>query len=109
MKTIMMTDIVGFTELTRQKKELIGELSRKHGRIIREAVSAQGGKLINIFGDGALALFDLPGSAIDCAIEIQRESHLEPAIPMRIACTMERSSWRARKCTGKPSTSLPES
>jgi adenylate cyclase len=85
MKTIMMTDIVGFTELTRQKKELIGELSRKHGRIIREAVSAQGGKLINIFGDGALALFDLPGSAIDCAIEIQQESHLEPALPMRIA------------------------
>jgi len=85
MKTIMMTDIVGFTELTRQKEALIGEVGRKHGKVIREAVSAQGGQLINIFGDGSLALFDLPGSAIACAIEIQRESHLEPDIPMRIA------------------------
>ncbi len=85
MKTIMMTDIIGFTELTRQKKDKIRELSQKHARVIGDAVAKQGGRIINIFGDSALVLFDHPLSAVKCALEIQLESIKDPCIPMRIA------------------------
>lgn len=85
MQTIMMTDIIGFTGLTRQKKEEIGKLSRRHARLIGDAVAIHGGRVVNIFGDSALALFDFPSSAVNCAVEIQRESIRQPGIPMRIA------------------------
>jgi len=85
MNTIMMTDIIGFTELTRQKKGEIGKLSRRHARVIGDAVAMNGGRIINIFGDSALALFDLPLSAVKCAVKIQEEAARLPAIPMRIA------------------------
>lgn len=85
MLTIMMTDIVGFTEISRQKEEEIRALSQKHARMLKKAVSEQGGKIINIFGDSALAIFDRPAGALKCAIEVQRVSHLDPAVPMRIA------------------------
>ena len=83
--TIMMTDIVGFTEISRQKEEEIRALSQKHARMLKDAVSRHGGKMVNIFGDSALALFDHPSGAVKCAIEVQRESHIDPPIPMRIA------------------------
>jgi adenylate cyclase len=85
MHTIMMTDIIGFTGLTRQKKEEIGKLSRRHARLIGDSVAMHGGRVVNIFGDSALALFDFPLSALNCAVEIQKESSMHPAIPMRIA------------------------
>lgn len=85
MNTIMMTDIIGFTELTRQKKDEIGKLSRRHARVIGDAVARHGGRVINIFGDSALALFDLPTSAVKSAVEIQQEAARLPVIPMRIA------------------------
>lgn len=85
MLTIMMTDIIGFTELSRHRKEVIRELSRKHSRVLRDAVSQQGGELINIFGDSALAVFHGPESALKCAVEIQLQSVKNPVIPMRIA------------------------
>ena len=85
MNTVMMTDIIGFTELTRQKKSEIGKLGRRHARVIGDAVSMHGGRVINIFGDSALALFDLPLNAVKSAVEIQQEAARLPAIPMRIA------------------------
>ena len=85
LQTIMMTDIIGFTRLSRQEREKIRAISQKHGRTIRDAVSAQGGRVINIFGDSALALFATPDQALRSAIEIQQECNEHPAIPMRIA------------------------
>lgn len=85
MTTIMMTDIVRFTELTRQKEELIRLISQKHARLLKDTVTSFGGKIVNIFGDSALALFNDPASAVKCAIEIQHDSNQDPVIPMRIA------------------------
>lgn len=85
LRTIMMTDIVGYTELNRQEKDIILAISQKHARMIGDTVSAAGGRLINIFGDSALVLFDVPLDAVRCAIAIQQESKKDPALPMRIA------------------------
>jgi adenylate cyclase len=81
----MMTDIVGFTELSRQKKQGIRELGQKHARVIGDSAAMYGGRIINIFGDSAVILFDLPLNSLKCAVEIQLESIKDPIIPMRIA------------------------
>ncbi|MCK4992645.1 MAG: LytTR family transcriptional regulator DNA-binding domain-containing protein [Bacteroidales bacterium] len=85
MAVIMMTDIVGFTKLTRQQGDLVRELSLKHKNVIKENVSLHHGKLIHIFGDSSLSVFSDAVDAVKCSIEIQQSLNKEPVIPLRIA------------------------
>jgi class 3 adenylate cyclase len=85
LAAIMMTDIIGYTKLTRQKESLVREISLKHKEILHENVSCCNGRFIHIFGDNSLSVFSNPLEAVKCSIEIQRLIKEEPIIPMRIA------------------------
>jgi class 3 adenylate cyclase len=70
---VMFTDIVGSTGLN----EALGDaewhrLLASHRSLVRRAVTERGGSEVGTAGDGALARFDLPTSAVLCAIDIQR-------------------------------------
>lgn len=80
-----MTDIVGFTELTRQAKTFVSEIGKRYRQILQESVSQHEGRIINVFGDAALVLFEVPLETLKCSLEIQRSVRQEPAIPLRIA------------------------
>ncbi len=54
-----------------------------HNKVLREAVDANDGKVFNYTGDGMCAVFASPGSAVDAAVEAQRE--LELPVRMGIA------------------------
>src|SRR6056300_1415526 len=82
---IMMTYIIGYTKLTRQKESLVRAISLKHKEILHEHVSSFNGRCIHIFGDNSLSVFSDPAEAVKCSIEIQRLVKEEPIIPMRIA------------------------
>jgi TolB-like protein/Tfp pilus assembly protein PilF len=82
---IMMTDIVGFTQMTRKQESHVKKIGLKHRTILKDAVSVCGGQVMNIFGDGSLAILEDPLSAIECALAIQQSARTEPQIPMRIA------------------------
>jgi adenylate cyclase len=81
----MMTDVVGFTKLTSQKEDLVREISHKHKNILQENVARYSGRLIHIFGDDSLSIFNDPVNAAKCSIEIQQSLNREPVIPLRIA------------------------
>ena len=71
--TILFTDVEGSTSLTQR----VGDdgartLLREHERIIRQALSANGGREIKATGDGFLASFTSASRALECAIAIQR-------------------------------------
>jgi TolB-like protein/Flp pilus assembly protein TadD len=85
ISAIMMTDIVGFTELTRQKESTIKRISQKHKSVLQGTITKYGGRIVNIFGDGALAIFGSPVDAVKCAIEIQYSMNEDPVIPLRIS------------------------
>ena len=82
---IMMTDIIGFTQLTRQKGDLIWKISLKHKNILQKSISRYNGKIIRIFGDSSISIFSDPVDAVRCSIEIQKSINEEPVIPLRIA------------------------
>ena len=82
---IMMTDIVGFTELTRQKEEFIRKISQKHKKILQDIISSYKGRIIHIFGDSSLSIFPDPAGAVKAAIGLQQSVRSEPVIPLRIA------------------------
>jgi pimeloyl-ACP methyl ester carboxylesterase len=73
LATVLFTDIVGSTELAaqlgdRRWREVLGE----HHRITREAVTQDGGREVDMAGDGVFATFDGPARAISCARRIQQ-------------------------------------
>ena len=47
------------------------ELAKKFADLARDAVEARGGRVIELRGDEALAVFDAPAQAIHAAIEFQ--------------------------------------
>ncbi len=85
LAAIMMTDIVGFTRLTRQDEAIVGQISTRHETILRECVSQHQGRLIHVFGDNSLSVFSEPADAVRCAIMIQQAVRRDPEIPLRIA------------------------
>lgn len=76
LATVLLSDIV---DSTRQAAEL-GDarwraLLDQHDRFVHEAVSRFRGRTVKSTGDGALAVFDGPGRAVGCAVELRRACH----------------------------------
>jgi len=74
VRTILFTDVVNSTTLT----QLLGDeaalaILGVHDTIVRDALSASGGREIKHTGDGIMASFISPAAAVRCAIQIQRE------------------------------------
>ncbi len=74
IRTILFTDVVNSTTLT----QLLGDEAALavlgvHDTIVRDGLSALGGREIKHTGDGIMASFVSVAAAVRCAIQIQRE------------------------------------
>src|SRR6185436_16944722 len=87
IRTVLFTDIVGSTELTqRLGDEAAMEMLEIHDRIVRDALSALGGREVKHTGDGIMASFYSAVAAARCAARIHR-ALAEPAnqsIPIKV-------------------------
>ena len=84
LSTVLFTDIVGSTE----RATALGDQAwtaalGAHNRIIEQQVAAARGRVVKFTGDGALATFDGPARAIECARDI-RDALAEINIDIRI-------------------------
>jgi class 3 adenylate cyclase len=71
-RTIMFTDLVDFTSHTSKLGDAAAmELLRVHDLIVKNAIAANGGRLVKHTGDGIMASFDLSESAVSAAAEVQ--------------------------------------
>jgi class 3 adenylate cyclase len=74
IRTILFTDVVNSTTLTQSLgDEAALAILGVHDMIVRDALSASGGREIKHTGDGIMASFVSAASAVRCAIQIQRE------------------------------------
>src|SRR5213083_1702596 len=74
IRTVLFTDVVNSTTLT----QLLGDdaalaLLGVHDTIVRDALSALGGREVKHTGDGIMASFVSPAAAVRCAMQIQRD------------------------------------
>ena len=70
LATVLFTDVVGSTRLRdRLGDDVADEIGVEHDRIIGNALSSTGGRLVKNLGDGALAVFD---SSVDAVVAAQR-------------------------------------
>ena len=88
LTAIMLTDMVGSTELAQRDEAGALVLIEDQERIARGAVAAHRGRWIKSTGDGLLAEFPSALDAVECAVEFLRRVHernSDPAItPLRV-------------------------
>jgi class 3 adenylate cyclase len=74
IRAVLFTDVVNSTTLTQSLGDQAAlAILGVHDTIVRDALSALGGREIKHTGDGIMASFISPASAVRCAIQIQRE------------------------------------
>ncbi len=74
IRTILFTDIVESTAMTRQMgDEAAMELVELHDSIVRHALKDLGGREVKHLGDGIMASFVSAASAVKCAARVQSE------------------------------------
>jgi len=74
IRTILFTDVVNSTTLTQSLgDEAALAILGMHDTIVRDALSALGGREVKHTGDGIMASFVSAAGAVRCAIQIQRE------------------------------------
>jgi class 3 adenylate cyclase/tetratricopeptide (TPR) repeat protein len=70
---ILFTDIVGSTELSqRLSPEAADEVRRSHFSLLRQALTESGGTEVKNLGDGLMAVFTSPSSALSCGVVMQQ-------------------------------------
>jgi class 3 adenylate cyclase len=89
IRTVLFTDLVNSTTLTQSLgDEAALVILGVHDTIVRDALSALGGREVKHTGDGIMASFVSAAGAVRCAIQIQREldkhSQANPDRPLKV-------------------------
>ena len=89
IRTILFTDVVNSTTLTQTLGDEVAlGILGVHDTIVRDALSASGGREIKHTGDGIMASFVSAAGAVRCAIQIQREldkhAQKNPKHPLKV-------------------------
>jgi WD40 repeat protein/class 3 adenylate cyclase len=87
--TFLIADVRGYTRFTRERGDAAAAiLAKRFADLARDAVEARGGRVIELRGDEALAVFDSPQQAVLAALEFQatcaEESEADPALPLPV-------------------------
>ena len=87
--TVMFTDIAGSTAMTQELGDAGAQKAvRVHNRIVRQSLTAFGGKEIKHTGDGIMASFPGATNAVESCINMQRqvEQHnkTDPSLPLHL-------------------------
>src|SRR6266702_6918517 len=89
IRTVLFTDVVNSTTLTQSLgDEAALAILGVHDTIVRDSLSALGGREVKHTGDGIMASFVSAASAVRCAIQIQREldkhAQANPERPLKV-------------------------
>jgi class 3 adenylate cyclase len=105
--TILITDLVGSTALgVRVGPDRAAALRREHFALLREGLSAGGGREVKNTGDGVMAVFPSASGAVRCAVALpqrlasRNRSAGEP-LSIRIGLAAGRRRWRGRTSNGR--------
>jgi class 3 adenylate cyclase len=85
LRTIVVTDLVGHTEMMQRLGDERGrDVLREHERITRDLLKQHGGAEVKTMGDGFMASFGSVTSAMDCAIALQRAFAAREGEPLQV-------------------------
>ncbi|HEX5039513.1 MAG TPA: AAA family ATPase [Candidatus Limnocylindria bacterium] len=94
VRTFLIADIRGYTQFTASRgDEASHRLAGKFAAVIAEGVESWGGRLVELRGDEALAVFASARSALRAAVELQEaladETRAEPELPLNVGMGLD--------------------
>jgi WD40 repeat protein/class 3 adenylate cyclase len=94
VRTFLIADIRGYTRFTADYgDEAASRFAAKFAEVVAEGVEAWGGRLVELRGDEALAVFASARSAIRAAVELQAafvaETTLAPDLPLGVGIGLD--------------------
>jgi branched-chain amino acid transport system substrate-binding protein len=94
VRTFLIADVRGYTRFTQEHgDEAAAELAATFADLAAQVVSAQGGEVIELRGDEALAVFGSARKALRGAVELQRlfrtPTDVRPAFPLGIGIGLD--------------------
>ena len=94
IKTFLIADVRGYTRFTQQRgDEAAAKLATRFAAVTRACVESAGGRLVELRGDEALAVFDSTRSAIRAAVELQKEfveqTLADPSLPLAVGIGLD--------------------
>ncbi|HET9671809.1 MAG TPA: AAA family ATPase [Actinomycetota bacterium] len=89
VRTFLIADVRGYTRFTREHGDAeAARLAKKFADLARDAVEARGGRVIELRGDEALAVFPSSAQAVRAAMEFQatcvEETADDPTLPLTV-------------------------
>ncbi len=84
LAAILFTDIVGYTAMMQKNETQAVVIVKRYISVLRETVSEHAGEVLNDYGDGSLCTFSSATEAVQCAISMQQQLQISPAVPLRI-------------------------
>ena len=98
--TFLFTDIEGSTRRWEADADAMRSALLAHDKVLRSAIETHGGYLFSHTGDGVVAAFASPRSAVDAAIAAQRRVEL----PVRMGLATGEADLRDGTISGRCST-----
>src|SRR5262245_63089223 len=88
-RTFLIADVRGYTRFTRERGDAAAaRLAQSFAGLARDAVEARGGRVIELRGDEALAVFASPAAAVRAATELvavcAEEAAADPDLPLLV-------------------------
>jgi WD40 repeat protein/class 3 adenylate cyclase len=89
VRTFLIADVRGYTRFTRERGDAeAARLATKFAGVARDSVAARGGRVTELRGDEALAVFPSTAQAVRAALELQvaceEETSGDPALPLTV-------------------------
>jgi len=97
--TFLFTDIEGSTSKWEEQPERMAQAIAGHDALLREAVHAQGGRIVKTTGDGIYAAFNAPADGMAAVIAIQLgllDLGATGGLQLRVRCGMHTGPVHAR-------------
>ncbi|HJV04531.1 MAG TPA: ABC transporter substrate-binding protein, partial [Actinomycetota bacterium] len=94
IQTFLIADVRGYTLFTQERgDEAAAKLAARFARIAREAVERRGGRVIELRGDEALAVFSSARQAVLAVVDLQErlveETLDEPELPLPVGIGLD--------------------
>ena len=88
-RAFLIADVRGYTRFTRERGDAeAARLAKRFAELARDSVEARSGRVIELRGDEALAVFESPAQAVRAAVELQavcaEESSVDPTLPLLV-------------------------
>ena len=84
LAAILFADMTGYTALM-QENEQLARIKRKRLKdVLDSTISRFNGKILQLYGDGSLSIFQSAIDSVSCAIELQQQLQMEPRVDLRI-------------------------